>query len=102
VNSKTKTALIIVCVIGFLLTSTFTWGIIAWSAQQSADLAAATVKTGIGAGEQAREYTGWSITWILAHANALVPVFFLGFLVWLVMQKKTDHTSASLQSKPKV
>ncbi len=75
-DARTRRILIVVCVIGFLLTSTFTWGVI------SAGINAA--QEGVEAG---REVARWSIAWLLAHANLLVPVFFVGGIVWLARRK---------------
>ncbi len=75
-DARTRRILIIVCVIGFILTSTFAWGVI------SAGINAA--QEGVEAG---REVARWSIAWILAHANLFVPVFFVGGIVWLARRK---------------
>ncbi len=75
-DARTQRILIIVCVIGFILTSTFAWGVI------SAGINAA--QEGVEAG---REVARWSIAWILAHANLFVPVFFVGGIVWLARRK---------------
>lgn len=75
-DSKTRKMLIIVCVVGFVLTSTFTWGIIS----AGIDVAQSGVEAGRGAAE-------WTVAWILAHANLLVPVFFLAAIIWLARQK---------------
>ncbi len=75
-DTKTRRVLIIVCVLAFILTSTFTWGVIS----SGMDAAQAGVEAG-------REAAGWTVSWILAHANLLVPVFFLGVIVWLARMK---------------
>ena len=75
-DTKTRRVLIIVCVLAFILTSTFTWGVI------SAGMDAA--QAGVEAG---REAAGWTVAWILANATLLVPVFFLGGIIWLVRMK---------------
>ncbi len=78
-DAKTRRILIIVCVVAFLLTSTFTWGIIS----AGIDLAQQAITEG-------RIFSRMSVDWILAHANLLVPVFFLGGIIWLVMKKPTS------------
>ncbi len=75
-DAKTRRVLIVVCVLAFILTSTFTWGVI------SAGMDAA--QAGVEAG---REAAGLTVAWILAHANMLVPVFFLGVIIWLARMK---------------
>ncbi len=75
-DARTRRLLIVVCVIGFILTSTFAWGVI------SAGLDAA--QQGVEAG---REVARWSVAWILAHANLFVPVFFVGAIVWIARKK---------------
>ena len=78
-DAKTRKILITVCVVAFLLTSTFTWGVIS----TGIDLAQQAITEG-------RIFSRLSVDWILAHANLLVPVFFLGGIVWLVMKKPTS------------
>ncbi len=80
-DAKTRRVLIIVCVVAFLLTSAFAWGIIL---------------TGIDLAQHTRELGGgpenWAVrpvAWELAAANLSVPVFFLGGIIWLVMKKPT-------------
>ncbi len=75
-DAKTRKILIIVCVIAFILTSTFTWGVIS----AGIDVAQSDV-------EKARRATQWTVAWVLAHANLLVPVFFLGAIIWVARQK---------------
>ncbi len=79
-DAKTRKTLIIVCVIAFVITSTFTWGVIT----AGIDLAQLAIAEG-------RMFTRTSVDWILAHANLLVPVFFLGGIIWLVMKKPTSN-----------
>ena len=81
-DAKTRKIRIIVCVVAFLLTSAFTWGLIS---------------AGIDLAQHTRELGGgpesWAIRsdhWMLALANVLVPVFFLGGIIWLVMKKPTS------------
>ncbi|MCH8149054.1 MAG: hypothetical protein IH987_13910 [Planctomycetes bacterium] len=78
-DSNTKKILIGVCVVGFILTSTFSWGIISGAV----DL----VQEGV---DLSRVLTAGSIAWILAHANALVPLIFVGVIVWVVRHKSTE------------
>jgi len=91
---KTRKILIVVCVIAFLLTSTFTWGVISAGidvSQSVAQIGVNVAQSGVDATqsgvEKARAATRWTVAWTLAHANLLVPVFFLGAIVWLGMQK---------------
>ena len=76
-DAKTRRILIIICMVAFLLTSAFAWGIIL---------------TGIDLAQHTRELGGgpenWAVrpvAWTLASANLIVPVFFLGGIIWLVM-----------------
>ena len=81
-DAKTRRILIIVCVVAFLLTSAFTWGVIS----AGIDLAQHVDELGGG-------YENWFIgeaAWTLTYANVFVPVFFLGGIIWLVMKKPTS------------
>ncbi len=80
-DAKTRKVLVISCVAAFLLTRAFTWGVIS---------------AGIDLAQHTRELGGgpesWAVRsdhWTLALANVLVPVFFLGGIIWLVMKKPT-------------
>ncbi len=80
-DANTRRILIIVCVVAFLLTSVFTWGII------SAGIDLAQHVDELGGGRE-----NWFIdpvAWTLTYANVSVPVFFLGGIIWLVMKKPT-------------
>ncbi len=80
-DAKTRKILIIVCVVAFLLTSAFTWGVI------SAGIDLANHTNELGGGRE-----NWPIgvvAWMLTYANVSVPVFFLGGIIWLVMKKPT-------------
>ena len=81
-DAKTRRILIIVCVVAFLLTSAFTWGVIS----AGIDLAQHVDELGGG-------YENWPIgsaAYTLTSANVSVPVFFLGGIIWLVMKKPTS------------
>jgi len=81
-DAKTRRILIIVCVVAFLLTSAFTWGVI------SAGIDLAQYVNELGGGSE-----NWFIdpvAWMLTYANVSVPVFFLGGIIWLVMKKPTS------------
>ena len=78
-DANTRKILITIAVVGFVLTSTFTWGVIS-----------AGIDYMQGGVEGARTGAAWTISWILAHANALVPVFFLGFIFWVTRQKAKE------------
>ncbi len=82
-DTKTRRILIGVCVVALLLTSTFTWGVIS----AGNDLAQI-------ASTEGRVFSRTSADWILAHANFLVPVFFLGAIISLVMKKPTSDGSS--------
>ena len=85
-DAKTRRILITVCVVAFLLTSTFTWGVL----QVGWDV---TKIIGDWTGEKVEDVRGltqWGVAWVLAHANLLVPVLFLGGIIWLVRQKPKD------------
>ncbi len=80
-DAKTRKVLIAFCLIGFLLTSTITWGVIS----AGIDVAQAGIVEG-------RDYASWTVSWILAHASLFVPVFFIGGVIWLLRQKtKTEN-----------
>ncbi len=76
-DAKTRRILIIICVVAFLLTSAFAWGIIL----TGIDLAQHTLELGGGP----ENWAVRPIAWTLAAANLSVPVFFLGGIIWLVM-----------------
>ena len=78
-DAKTKKILVVLAVLGFLLTSTWTWGILSGGI----DLAVAGMDKG-------QELAKGSVAWILAHVNALVPLIFLGAIIWLVRKKTTE------------
>ncbi len=78
-DAKVRRILIIVCAVAFLLSSAFTWGVI------SAGIDLAQI-----AATEGRVFSRTSTEWMLAHANFLVPVFFLGAIIWLVMKKPTS------------
>ena len=59
-----------------MLTSTFTWGIV----RGAIDVVQSIVEGGRG-------FAAGTVAWILAHANALVPLIFVGVILWLVKQK---------------
>ena len=72
--------------IAFLLTSTFTWGVL----QVGWDV---TKAVGDHLGDRVeviREIARWGVAWILAHGNLFVPVFFLGGIVCLLKKKPTE------------
>ncbi len=75
-DAKTRKILIVVSVFGFLLTSTYTWGIISGAI----DLAVQGMDRG-------QELAQGSVAWILAHLNALVPLIFVGVIYWLYRHK---------------
>ncbi len=80
-DAKTRRILIIVCGVAFLLTSAFTWGVI------SAGIYLAQHVDELGGGRE--NWPVGPVAWGLAYANLLVPVFFLGGIIWLVMKKPT-------------
>ena len=75
-DAKTRKILIGICVLGFLLTSTYTWGLLTGLVELAI--------TGI---EEGQILAKWSVAWILAHLNALVPLIFVGVIIWLAKQK---------------
>ena len=81
-DAKTRRILLIVCVVAFLLTSAFTWGVI------SAGIDLARYVDELGGGHE-NWFIG-STAWALTYANVSVPVFFLGGIIWLVMKKPTS------------
>ncbi|MCH7752297.1 MAG: hypothetical protein IH898_09110 [Planctomycetes bacterium] len=78
-DAKTKRIRIGVCAAGFLLTSTFSWGIISGTI----DIAQNII-------EETGFWAKGSIVWILAHANAMVPLIFIGVIIWLARQKPKE------------
>ena len=93
-DSKTRKMLIIVCVIGFVLTSTFTWGVFTYAvdvaqvvAEKGVDVAQKGVDVAQKGAGSARDVAAGGIKWTLAHANLFVPVFFIGAILWLAKQK---------------
>ena len=67
------------CVVGFLLTSTYTWGVLSGLIELAIE--------GVDAGQVLAK---GSVAWVLAHINALVPLIFLGVVIWLARQKTTE------------
>ncbi len=80
-NAKTRKTMIGVCVVGFLLTSTYTWNLLTGAF----DLAIKGVEGG-------QVLAQGSVAWILAHVNAVVPLIFLGVVIWLIKQKSGDDS----------
>ena len=65
-----------VCVVGFLLTSSYTWGMLS-----------GLIELAIEGVDKGQSLAQGSVAWILAHLNAFVPLIFLGVVIWLFKQK---------------
>ena len=76
---KTRNILIVLCALGFLLTSSYTWGMLS-----------GFIELAITGMDKGQELAQWSVAWILAHLNAFVPLIFVGVIIWLVKQKTTE------------
>ena len=78
-DAKTRKILIAVCVLGFLLTRTYTWGMLS-----------GLIELTIAGVDKGQVLAQGSVAWILAHLNAFVPLIFLGVVIWLAKQKTKE------------
>ncbi len=81
-DAKTRNLLIVLCVLGFLLTSTYTWGMLS-----------GLIELAVTGMDKGQELAQWSVAWILAHLNAFVPLIFVGVIIWLVKQKTAENVA---------